>query len=44
MKRQKHNSEGGPKSAEFYKALEKELNMKSFDLVTMDKSNIKEEL
>lgn len=43
-KRQKHNGEGGPKSAEFYKALEEELNAKSFDPVTTDKSGIEEEL
>jgi hypothetical protein len=43
-KRQKHNGECGPKSAEFYKALEEELNAKSFNLVATDKSDIEEEL
>jgi hypothetical protein len=41
-KRQKH--EGGPKSAEFYEALEEELNAKSFDPVATDKTDIEGEL
>jgi hypothetical protein len=41
-KKQKH--EGSPKSVEFYKALEEELNVKSFDPVAMDKTDIKGEL
>jgi hypothetical protein len=39
-KRQKRNGGRSPKPAEFYIALEEELNKRSFNLVAVDKSDI----
>ena len=42
--RQKRNGGRGPKPAEFYIALEEELNKRPFNPVAVDKSDIEEEL